>query len=84
MREGFTLGTAMAPGKLPLLLTVNTARKEQLGNIAKQQFALWQQRLCPQGDGEAQQASFNGVNLARLWRTSEAEKGPFHTISEVQ
>ena len=84
MTEGFTLSIAMATGKLPLLLRANSALKEHLGNIAKQQFALWQPRLCPQGDGEAQQASLNGVDFARLWRTSEAEKGPFYTISEVQ
>ena len=42
-----------------------------LGNIAKQQFALWQPRLCPDVDGEAQQVSLNGVDFTRLWRTSQ-------------
>ena len=44
-RQGFTLSIAMATGKLPLLLRVNSALKEHLGNITKQQFALWQPRL---------------------------------------
>jgi hypothetical protein len=74
----------MATGKRPLLLRLNSALKEHLGNIAKQQFTLWQPRLCLQGDGEARQASINGVDFARLWRTSEAGEGTFYTISAVQ
>ena len=77
MTEGFTLSIAMATGKCPLLLRVNSARKEHLGNIAKQQFDLWQPRICLQGDGEARQASLNGVDFARLWRTLEAGEGTF-------
>ena len=67
----------MATSKLPLLLRVNSAPKEDMGNIAKQHFALWQPRLCPQDDSEAQQASLNGVDFARLWRTLEAGKWTF-------
>ena len=74
----------MATGKLPLLLQVNSACREHLGNIAKQQFALWQPRLCPQRHGEAQQASLNGVDFARLWRTSEAGEWTFDIVFDVQ
>src|SRR5580658_10427422 len=64
----------MATSKLRItspLLRVNSALKKHLANIGKQQFALWKPRLCPEVDGEAQQASLNGVDSARLWRTSE-------------
>ena len=68
------MGVAMATSKLPitsLLLGVHSALKEHLANIGKQQFALWQLALFPQGHGEARQASVNGVDFARLWRTLE-------------
>src|SRR6202046_4365480 len=70
MTEGFTLSIAMATGKLPLLLRANSALKEHLGNIAKQQFALWQPRLCPQGDGEAQHASLKRCRLRKTLANS--------------
>ena len=70
----------MATDKMPITSlhrAVHSALKEHLANIGKQQFALWQLALCPQGDGEAQQASLNGVDFAKLWRTSEAGEKTF-------
>jgi hypothetical protein len=75
--EGFTLSIAMATGKLPLLVGLNSARKEHLGNIAKQQFALQQQRTFPQDNDKARRPSLKGVDIARLWRTLEAGEQTF-------
>ena len=70
----------MATSKLPitsLLLGVHSALKEHLADIGKQQFALWQLALFPQVHGEARQASINGVDFARLWRTFEVGEWTF-------
>jgi hypothetical protein len=74
------MGVAMATSKLTitsLLLGVHSALKEHPANIGKEQFALWQLALFPQGDGEARPASVNGVDFTRLWQTLEGREWTF-------
>ena len=70
----------MATSKLQrpsLVYGLNSALKEHPGDFGKQQFTLWQLRLCSQHHGEGRQAPVNGVDSGRLWRTLEAGERTF-------
>ena len=69
------MGDDTATGKhqsCSMVLGLNSALKEHPGDFGKQQFPLWQLRLCSQHHGERRQAPVNGVNSGRIWRTLEA------------